>query len=201
MLGKVSLEILDDAATRRAHPKDGRECEREVRAVFGEDEFGRLLVQPTVDYAHELGVVFLAHECRGVAADLPCAGAQINVVVSVERESMGAELVEIRFLPIDEHVDDVFHEHDLIDLVAEDLRLFLFAFFFVASHRIAEALDVIEYLMMVAHVPMDVAQLLEHDVVPDGDDVPVFVSLGPGIVVPDAALGNQDRGWDLEYLI
>ena len=146
-------------------------------------------------------MVFLAHERRGVAADLPGAGAQIDVAVTVERESMGAELVEVRFLPIDEHVDDVFHEHDLIDLIAEYLRLFLLAFLFIAPHRIAEALDVIEDLMMVAHVPMDVAQLLEHDIVPDGDDVSVFVSLGPGIVVPDAALGNQDRGWDLEYLI
>lgn len=146
-------------------------------------------------------MVFLAHERRGVAADLPGARAQIDVAVAVEREPMGAELVEVRFLPIDEHVDDIFHEHDLIDLVAEDLRLFLFAFFFVASHRIAEALNVIEYLMMVAHIPMDVAQLLEHDIVPDGDDVSVFVSLGSRIVVPDAALGNQDRGWDLEYLI
>ena len=55
--------------------------------------------------------------------------------------------------------------------------------------------------MVVAHVPMDVAQLLEYDVVSDRDDVSVFVSLGSRIVVPDAAFCDQDRGWDLEYLI
>ena len=146
-------------------------------------------------------MVFLTHECRGITANLAGARAQIDVAVTVKREAMGTELMEIRFLPINEHVDDIFHEHDLIDLVAEDLRFFLFTLFFVAPHRIAEALDVIEYLMMVAHVPMDVAQLLEHDIVPDGDDVSVFVSLGPGIVVPDTAFCDQDRGWDFEYLI
>ena len=56
LLGKIPFEVLDDAAARRAHPKDGREREREVRAVFGEDEFGRLLVQSAVDDAHEPSV-------------------------------------------------------------------------------------------------------------------------------------------------
>ena len=122
-------------------------------------------------------------------------------MVAVECESMGAEFVKVRFLPIDEHVYDVFHEHDLTDLITEDFRLFLFAFFFVASHRITEALNVIKYFVVVAHVSMNVAQLLEYNVVPDGDDVPVFVPLSSGIVVPNAALGDQNRGRDLEYLI
>ena len=146
-------------------------------------------------------MVFLTHECCGIAANLAGAGAQIDVAVAVEREAMGTEFMEIRFFPINEHIDNIFHEHDLIDLVAEDLRFFLFALFFVASHRIAEALYVIKYLVVVAHISMDIAQLLEYNVIPDRDDVPVFIPLSSGIVVPNASLGDQNRGRDLKYLI
>lgn len=101
LLREVPLEILDDAAARRAHPKDGRECERKIRTVFGEDELGCFLIQAAIDRFDESFVIFLAHERRGVAADLPGTGAQIDVTVSVERESVGAEFVEVRLLPID----------------------------------------------------------------------------------------------------
>ena len=146
-------------------------------------------------------MVFLTHECRGIATDLAGARAQINISVTVEREATGTEFMEIRFLPINKHVDDIFHEHDLIDFIAEDFCFFLFALFFIASHRIAEALYVIEYLVVVAHISMNIAQLLEYNVVPNGDDVPVFIPLSSGIVVPNAPFGDQNRGRDLKYLI
>ena len=40
-------------------------------------------------------MVFLTHECCGIAANLAGTGAQINIAVTVEREATGTEFMEI----------------------------------------------------------------------------------------------------------
>ena len=119
----------------------------------------------------------------------------------VEPEPLRPELVEVGLRAVDHDVDDVVDEHGLVDFVVEYPRLVELALLLVPPHRGSEPLHVGEDLAVVPVVPVDVPELLEHDVVADGDDVPVAVPLRPGVPVPGAIPPNEAGRRHLEYLV
>ena len=199
--GDRAVEVADYADAGGAYPEDRGEGKREVGAVLGEDKLAGLLVEAAVYDLPEVWLEGGVDEGGRVAADLPGTAAEVGIVGAVEIEPGYPEFVEVGFLPVDDDVHDVADEEDVGDPPVEDLCLLVHPLPPVVVHCVAEALDVGEELPVVAPVAVHVPYLLEDDVVPYGDYVPLLEPLGDRVAADVAVAGHYPRGGYLEYLV
>ena len=170
-----SSEVFDYTNPRCPYPHNARKGQGEIRMILGQIHLGYFRIQATQQILSQRGIQFFVYESYCVSSHLSRTTTEPHKMNPIDIEPILGQFL-ILFLFDYFNVYDIFYKQRVYQKTIEDISFFKLAFFFGPPNRTPELLDILKYFSMPSIIPVESANLLKNQIIPNRNKSPILSS-------------------------